>query len=68
MGFEIELVLADSLYGEKVKVSFMFRGTKINFVVAIRRNHGVVARGKRFGAIDGENLTVSVIKLKKYVT
>jgi len=36
MGFEIELVLADSLYGEK-KVNFeMFRELKLNFVVSGR--------------------------------
>jgi SRSO17 transposase len=42
MGFEIELVLADSLYGEsESKFLGCFRVTKINFAVAIRRNHGV---------------------------
>jgi len=31
---------------------------KLNFVVAIRTNHGVCyPKGKRFGAIDGESLT-----------
>jgi len=41
MGFEIELVLADSLM-EKVKVILgCLEELKLNFVVAIRRNHGV---------------------------
>ena len=42
MGFEIELVLADSLYGES-ESNFLgcLEELKLNFVVAIRRNHGV---------------------------
>jgi len=42
MGFEIELVLADSLYGEsESKFLRCLESLKINFAVAIRRNHGV---------------------------
>jgi len=41
MGFEIELVLADSLYGESESNFGMPGELKLNFVVAIRRNHGV---------------------------
>ena len=42
MGFEIELVLADSLYGEsKSKVLGYLEELELSFVVAIRRNHGV---------------------------
>jgi len=42
VGFEIELVLADSLYGES-ESNFLgcLEELKLNFVVAIRRNHGV---------------------------
>jgi len=42
MGFEIELVLADSLYGES-ESNFLgcLEELKLNFVVAIKRNHGV---------------------------
>ena len=42
MGFEIELVLADSLYGEsESKFLGCLEELELNFVVAIRRNHGV---------------------------
>ncbi len=42
MGFEIELVLADSLYGEsESKFLGCLEELKLNFVVAIRKNHGV---------------------------
>ncbi len=42
MGFEIELVLADSLYGEsESKFLGCLKELKLNFVVAIRTNHGV---------------------------
>ncbi len=42
MGFEIELVLADSLYGES-EATFLgcLEELKLNFIVAIRSNHGV---------------------------
>ena len=42
MGFEIELVLADSLYGES-ETTFLgcLEELKLNFIVAIRSNHGV---------------------------
>lgn len=49
MGFEIELVLADSLYGES-ESNFLgcLEELKLNFIVAIRRNHGVwLPRGQR---------------------
>jgi SRSO17 transposase len=41
-GFQIELVLADSLYGES-ETNFLgcLEQLKLNFVVAIRSNHGV---------------------------
>jgi SRSO17 transposase len=42
MGFEIELVLADSLYGEsESKFLGCLEDLKLDFAVAIRRNHGV---------------------------
>lgn len=42
MGFEIELVLADSLYGEsESKFLGCLEDLKLSFAVAIRRNHGV---------------------------
>ena len=41
-GFQIELVLADSLYGEsETKFLGCLEQLKLNFVVAIRSNHGV---------------------------
>ncbi len=42
IGWEIELVLADSLYGES-ESNFLgcLEELKLNFIVAIRRNHGV---------------------------
>jgi SRSO17 transposase len=42
MGFELELVLADSLYGEsESKFLRCLEDLKLSFAVAIRRNHGV---------------------------
>lgn len=42
IGFEIDLVLADSLYGEsESKFLGCLAELKLNFVVAIRSNHGV---------------------------
>ncbi len=42
LGFEIELVLADSLYGEsESKFLGCLSELELNFVVAIRSNHGV---------------------------
>lgn len=49
MGFEIELVLADSLYGES-EATFLgcLEKLKLNFIVAIRSNHGVwLPKGQR---------------------
>lgn len=49
MGFEIELVLADSLYGES-EATFLgcLETLKLNFIVAIRSNHGVwLPKGQR---------------------
>jgi SRSO17 transposase len=42
MGFEIELILADSLSGES-ETTFLgcLEELKLNFIVAIRSNHGV---------------------------
>lgn len=40
-GFNIELVLADSLYGESSKFLERLGEYKLNYVVAIRSNHGV---------------------------
>jgi SRSO17 transposase len=42
MGFQIELVLADSLYGES-ETNFLgyLEELKLNFIFAIRSNHGV---------------------------
>ena len=56
MGFRFKLVLADSLYGESscgfVNVLYEL---KLNFVVAIRSNHGVwrCQVSRRFAATDG---------------
>lgn len=47
-GFNIELVLADSLYGESGNVIRVLEELKIPFIVAIRSNHGVLmAPGQR---------------------
>jgi SRSO17 transposase len=49
MGFQIELVLADSLYGES-EATFLgcLEKLKLNFIVAIRSNHGVwLPQGQR---------------------
>lgn len=48
LGFNIELVLADSLYGESGDVIGVLQELKLSFIVAIRSNHGVlVAPGQR---------------------
>lgn len=41
MGFNIELVLADSLYGESHPFVCLLDRLKLPWIVAIRRNHGV---------------------------
>lgn len=47
-GFNIELVLADSLYGESGNVIRALSELKLHFIVAIRSNHGVlVGPGQR---------------------
>ena len=47
-GFKIELVLADSLYGEAGNVIGVLTELKLHFIVAIRSNHGVlVGPGQR---------------------
>jgi SRSO17 transposase len=47
-GFNIELVLADSLYGESGNVIRVLEELKLSFIVAIRSNHGVlVGPGQR---------------------
>ncbi len=49
MGVEVELVLADSLYGES-ESNFLgcLEELKLNFIVAIRRNYGVwLPKGQR---------------------
>lgn len=40
--FQIELVLADSLYGESGDVISVLERLKLPFIVAIRSNHGVL--------------------------
>ena len=69
-GFEIDLVLADSLYGEsESKFLGCLKELKLNFVVAIRKNHGVwlpkeqTVRCNRWRKFD----RILAIKLKKYV-
>lgn len=48
LGFRFKLVLADSLYGESSNVIRVLEELKLNFIVAIRSNHGVlVAPGQR---------------------
>lgn len=48
MGFKIKLVLADSLYGESGDVIRVLEKLKLEFIVAIRSNHGVLMpRGSR---------------------
>lgn len=42
LGFPIKLVLADSLYGESGSVIDLLEKLKLNFIVAIRSNHGVL--------------------------
>lgn len=47
-GFNIKLVLADSLYGESGNVVGVLDELKLSFIVAIRSNHGVlVGPGQR---------------------
>jgi SRSO17 transposase len=41
-GFNIKLVLADSLYGEAGDVIAVLEQLKLDFIVAIRSNHGVL--------------------------
>lgn len=41
-GFKIQLVLADSLYGESGDVIGCLENLKLEFIVAIRSNHGVL--------------------------
>lgn len=41
-GFKFKLVLADSLYGESGNVIGVLKELKLNFIVAIRSNHGVL--------------------------
>lgn len=51
VGFQIELVLADSLYGES-ETTFLgcLEELKLNFIVAIRSNHRVwLSDGQRVG-------------------
>lgn len=48
LGFNIELVLADSMYGESGNVIRVLQELNLAFIVAIRSNHGVlVAPGQR---------------------
>nr|WP_292739914.1 transposase [Nostoc sp. JL31] len=42
LGFKIKLVLADSLYGESGDVIGCLEKLKLEFIVAIRSNHGVL--------------------------
>ena len=47
-GFKFQLVLADSLYGESGNVIGVLKELELNFIVAIRSNHGVlIAPGQR---------------------
>ena len=41
-GFKIKLVLADSLYGESGDVIRCLEKLQLEFIVAIRSNHGVL--------------------------
>jgi len=71
IGFEIELVLADSLYGEsESKFLGCLEALKINFAVAIRRNHGVwLPKGQTFRCNRWRKFErISGIKLKNYAT
>jgi SRSO17 transposase len=48
MGFVIEQVLADSLYGESSDVTGVLHQLKLPYIVAIRSNHGVLMpKGQR---------------------
>jgi SRSO17 transposase len=48
MGFVIERVLADSLYGESGDVTGVLHQLKLPYIVAIRSNHGVLMpKGQR---------------------
>ena len=40
-GFQIELVLADSLYGESSQFIKILDKYKLSYIVSIRSNHGV---------------------------
>ena len=48
-GFKIELVLADSLYGEASSFITTLNRYKIPWVLAIRNNHGVTDASKSEG-------------------
>jgi len=66
MGFRFSLVLADSLYGESGSgfVNVLYE-LKLDFAVAIRSNHAVWLPRKRFGIIDGENLSASSVMVRQ---
>ena len=42
LGFELELVLADSLYGESHPLLRLLNELQLQWIVAIRSNHGVL--------------------------
>jgi len=69
MGFRFSLVLADSLYGESGSgfVNVLYE-LKLDFAVAIRSNHAGCRANKRFGIIDGENLSVFSDGKKNFAT
>jgi SRSO17 transposase len=51
LGFQIELVLADSLYGESSEFIEALNRHRLFYIVAIRRNHGVwLPQGQRVRA------------------
>jgi SRSO17 transposase len=69
-GFNIELVLADSLYGESSEFIRKLIEYKLAYVVAIRSNHGVwLPPNQKVGRISGANLREHlVIKNQKLDT
>ncbi|MBD2261258.1 transposase [Pseudanabaena sp. FACHB-2040] len=57
-GFKVQLVLADSFYGESSSFIACVRKFEMPFIVAIRSNYGVlIHRGKECATTAGEPLS-----------
>jgi len=60
-GFNIERVLADSLYGESSEFLEKLNEYELAYVVAIRSNHAVWLPAKGLGRIDGVLLSEHLV-------